>query len=1498
MKNYVAAALLLAPPAFAQTLDAGAGREHFFPFVVDGDGFRSHLFLGNASNSANECALRLQGREDQGGLLDSARLQSHDALSATGADANVKLAGADDAVILATAGERELAFGYAALDCQGEVNARLLLTLDDYANPDDDGAPIAMTTAKGARAAADFAFHIPRPLADFGMVFSNDSSAPVSCAIDIASAAGAARETETIAIAERSTGIHFLSTSRLPEGAWATASCDTDIAAFGISFEGATFSALRPVSPGADETAGESLTLPLIVDGDGFRSESFVVNPGAAANRCELNFGGDLDNGRFTAPVRADATAAGFAFTLGGGERIEVSSKGETFLAWGYASVECDAPVAAGNVLSLAAGGGTAAMTAIPAMRPAEILDFPVFPGGERIAMAIGNAGQDAASCSVELTGNGGLFREQDRFFVDRRSTLVGFLEELIPIPHDFAGGTASIICDRPVAAVSLPISGAAFTALAPNSRAVDAPITGTAPTFDPADFPPVMIFSLGEPIEPMRLPEASGGEAPLTYTLAGDDVPGLRFDPVTRELGGTPTEAGEFLAIYEARDADGDRGVFPLFILVRGPDTAPSFAGASAPQDRMYTLDLEIDPLQLPEAAGGDGPLTYFLQPEAPPGLGFDAETRQLSGAPTWAGVYRMTYVAADRDFDRDTLEFTVTVTVPESARTPIEADSCSNGGFIDDPANNAGLVADCQALAGFANSLIETGLIMEHNPIRQWGKDDQRNLEGWAGIDTDDGRVTGVDLRFGELGGALPDDLARLDALTSLDLSYNELTGNLPPRFGELSKLEVLRLESNRLRGEIPPELSRLEELETLDLSANELSGTIPPGLSRLSRLKSLQLGFNAIEGAIPPRLGQLSELVGLWLWGNRLSGEIPPELAQLGQLRELRLGSNKLSGGIPRELGQMENLEELSLWGNELSGAIPPELAGLVRLRRLDLSLNELTGAIPPAFGELPNLESLDLSFNRLREGIPAAIAAAPALADLDVSFNPIRGTIDWAFRQRVNEGGLLLGIAGTQITGYGPPPPRQAPPPAASPGNASHHSIAWYQGPLVMEWDWEGPRIEHQTPILGRWASLAVRVDHSTETPPPVITRVLGADDEVLADGLAEAAPPATEEIEPGLWRSEFLFHLPGELHRPGNRVLHLIDPDDELEETDETDNVGVPIVLRGETPPRFRAVFVPIARPGEDWHESLDPDALMAGALAFLPIADDFEARIGPALEFDEIDESLDEPLLELYQLWNAEGEPDEFYHGIVNDNAGGVALLGGQVALSELSVHIVIPHEFGHNLSLAHTPGCFAESIDEEYPYPDGALGPDPAWERNWRLFASGEDEDYTDIMSYCTELKLISDYNYRKASEYWLAFGAQSGAGAGGVRTSAGAVTTASPAAEDSDAHAAEGTYAENGASIALSGRIGAGGVWRLTQAELSGRRPRPPANDGEYTLILFDAAGAQVHAEPLAVSSPSVGDESFWAARTPIPLRQPREVAILDADGNEVLRETLPDL
>ena len=82
------------------------------------------------------------------------------------------------------------------------------------------------------------------------------------------------------------------------------------------------------------------------------------------------------------------------------------------------------------------------------------------------------------------------------------------------------------------------------------------------------------------------------------------------------------------------------------------------SFATAAAPGDQSYTVGTAIDTLTLPEAGGGDGSLTYELAPEVP-GLNFDPATRQLTGTPTAAVTYDMTYTVTDEDGDTDTLKF-----------------------------------------------------------------------------------------------------------------------------------------------------------------------------------------------------------------------------------------------------------------------------------------------------------------------------------------------------------------------------------------------------------------------------------------------------------------------------------------------------------------------------------------------------------------------------------------------------------------------------------------------------------------------------------------------------------------------------------------------------------------------------------------------------------------------------------------------------------------------
>ena len=96
---------------------------------------------------------------------------------------------------------------------------------------------------------------------------------------------------------------------------------------------------------------------------------------------------------------------------------------------------------------------------------------------------------------------------------------------------------------------------------------------TSDAPNFG-AELVAAMTLTAGEAMEPLVLPEATGGNGELTYALTSrskpaDPVltpvvsssppPGLSFDPETRTLSGTPTTGGTWSVSYTAVDADDD---------------------------------------------------------------------------------------------------------------------------------------------------------------------------------------------------------------------------------------------------------------------------------------------------------------------------------------------------------------------------------------------------------------------------------------------------------------------------------------------------------------------------------------------------------------------------------------------------------------------------------------------------------------------------------------------------------------------------------------------------------------------------------------------------------------------------------------------------------------------------------------------------------------------------------------------------------------------------
>ncbi|MDE0360514.1 MAG: hypothetical protein OXI74_05025, partial [Rhodospirillaceae bacterium] len=77
--------------------------------------------------------------------------------------------------------------------------------------------------------------------------------------------------------------------------------------------------------------------------------------------------------------------------------------------------------------------------------------------------------------------------------------------------------------------------------------------------------------YPAGEPIEALTLPEASGGDGALTYSLS-PEVPGLSFDPVERQLTGTPTQIDNYEMSYTAADTDGDAAKLTFALAVREP--------------------------------------------------------------------------------------------------------------------------------------------------------------------------------------------------------------------------------------------------------------------------------------------------------------------------------------------------------------------------------------------------------------------------------------------------------------------------------------------------------------------------------------------------------------------------------------------------------------------------------------------------------------------------------------------------------------------------------------------------------------------------------------------------------------------------------------------------------------------------------------------------------------------------------------------------------------
>ncbi len=92
-----------------------------------------------------------------------------------------------------------------------------------------------------------------------------------------------------------------------------------------------------------------------------------------------------------------------------------------------------------------------------------------------------------------------------------------------------------------------------------------------TQPSFAAASGPGDQSYPVDTAIGALTLPEASGGNGALTYSLS-PSIPGLSFNATTRRLTGTPTTAGSHSMTYTVTDADGDSDSLTFTITVTEP--------------------------------------------------------------------------------------------------------------------------------------------------------------------------------------------------------------------------------------------------------------------------------------------------------------------------------------------------------------------------------------------------------------------------------------------------------------------------------------------------------------------------------------------------------------------------------------------------------------------------------------------------------------------------------------------------------------------------------------------------------------------------------------------------------------------------------------------------------------------------------------------------------------------------------------------------------------
>ncbi len=153
-------------------------------------------------------------------------------------------------------------------------------------------------------------------------------------------------------------------------------------------------------------------------------------------------------------------------------------------------------------------------------------------------------------------------------------------------------------------------------------------------------------------------IPPATGGTTPYTYT-AVNLPPGLSFNSTTREITGTPTVAGPYVVTINVSDADGNSASMNYAINIKNALVLPNASLVDGTVGVSYPTQL------IPAATGGTTPYTYVAT-NLPPGITFNATTREITGTPTTTGTFTVNVQVTDAANVTANNSYTIKVVAP----------------------------------------------------------------------------------------------------------------------------------------------------------------------------------------------------------------------------------------------------------------------------------------------------------------------------------------------------------------------------------------------------------------------------------------------------------------------------------------------------------------------------------------------------------------------------------------------------------------------------------------------------------------------------------------------------------------------------------------------------------------------------------------------------------------------------------------------------------------